>query len=308
MTYGIYHSADNDGLMCAAILKHFKPEIKLIGYDYGKPLDEINSIPDGSEVYMADVSLPKDQMLSLASRVNLTWIDHHKSAFQDYSDAPNEAFFGQLSGMRVSYYPLSSACELLWDYLSYNPKPELVKWVGDYDLFRDFGTQRWKDVMCREYAVRSVVKNDVQEACDLFESCLGLSASDFEDFYATGRLIYNYLQHENKSYVDRHHIMGSLVFTTPTETLQLNALIINRTELSSDFFKHLEKDIVVMYEITKDGVLFSLRDCDRVGEICKLMGGGGHARAGGFTSKRTSYYKKGIEATKPPYSLEIYWA
>jgi len=87
MKYAIYHSADLDGITCGALAKIAHPDINLIGYDYGQPLHEIEAMPDGSEVYMMDVSLKKEEMFKLGKRVDLIWIDHHKSAMVEVMES-----------------------------------------------------------------------------------------------------------------------------------------------------------------------------------------------------------------------------
>lgn len=290
--FGVYHSADNDGLMCAVIMKRANPEITLIGYDYGKPTTEIDNIPDGSVVFMADVSLKPDQMKALSERVTLVWIDHYASALEsclkqeDPEAIVPAEFDGYIGSIRTFYFKTFSACELCWIYFNPGAKmPSLVVTVGDYDVFRYNKTPHWQGVMSKEYGIRAYVQNRVDVMYSLFLESLE-SNRIMSHLAATGAAVYDFMSYENRSFVNRHHYMGELTFDNHTEVLKLKALIINRTELSSDFFSHIEKDIVVMYEITPKGISFSLRDHDQVGNICKAMGGGGHARAGGFVTEK----------------------
>ena len=87
----IYHSRDFDGWSSAAIVRTIWPEIELIGWDYDMELPEL---PDSKNIIMVDISLVREEdketnpmlfMIELAKRsTQLVWIDHHKSAIEDY--------------------------------------------------------------------------------------------------------------------------------------------------------------------------------------------------------------------------------
>jgi len=84
----IYHNRDLDGYCSAAIVKKWYnkmieekqeeeamrnkgsyaayPEIKLIGWDYGRPIPEL----DGKPVIMVDVSFSPEEMLKVAQNCN----------------------------------------------------------------------------------------------------------------------------------------------------------------------------------------------------------------------------------------------
>lgn len=81
----IYHNKDLDGYCSGAIVKLKYPDCKMIGYDYGQPLElDIT----GEPIIMVDVSVPMTTMkkLSQLSNHQLTWIDHHASAIKDYNE------------------------------------------------------------------------------------------------------------------------------------------------------------------------------------------------------------------------------
>lgn len=55
MTGCIYHEADLDGVMSAAIVKkYFKGDIDLLPYNYGKEIPDVNKY---DKVFVVDVSL-----------------------------------------------------------------------------------------------------------------------------------------------------------------------------------------------------------------------------------------------------------
>jgi len=82
---GIYHNRDLDGFTSGAIIKLKYPDAKMIGYDYGQPFEQEII---GEPIIMSDVSLPMKTMVKIAQLSNwqLTWIDHHISAINDYKE------------------------------------------------------------------------------------------------------------------------------------------------------------------------------------------------------------------------------
>ena len=123
----VYHKRDHDGRCSAAIVKSKFADCKLIPMDY--PLSfPWRDIPKGSDVIMCDFSLPIQKMIHLASRCNLTWIDHHISIIEE----ANAANFSPKGLREIG----RSGCELTWAYLY--PKtniPTAVHLLGRYDVW-----------------------------------------------------------------------------------------------------------------------------------------------------------------------------
>lgn len=137
-TIVIYHSADFDGLFCREIARKFLPDAELIGWDYGQP--EPAKHLDGSQaLYILDLSVP-----SLMDYPHLTWIDHHKSAIDQYP--------ATIPGYRIDGV---AACRLAWQYFTlFHPtagsfvlpvkedyverrvtEPLAVRLAGEYDIW-----------------------------------------------------------------------------------------------------------------------------------------------------------------------------
>lgn len=123
------HSADLDGNCSGAIVKYKFPEAIVHGINYGDkfPWSEIG--PDDL-VYMTDFCLqPFSDMIKLASLHGLIWIDHHKSAHDEYK-ANAEAF----REVDMVVDESKAACELTWEYLFPDkPVPLAVKLLSLYD-------------------------------------------------------------------------------------------------------------------------------------------------------------------------------
>lgn len=160
-----YHKADLDGVCSGAIVKHFVPDVELVGYDYGQPFpwekvfntpradtgktgdthtlyaDDFSYWPKRT-VYMVDVSLPPEDMKRLAKVSNLVWIDHHAS------------IINQMAGFEIDGYQVVGAagCELCWVWFESRVRgllahevlhlleegcnvPEAVRLLGRYDVW-----------------------------------------------------------------------------------------------------------------------------------------------------------------------------
>lgn len=101
----IYHRSDYDGVFCREIANKFLPDAEFIGWDYGDPTPKI---PDGIDaLYILDLSVP-DLML----HPKLIWIDHHKSAIDQYGS-------GTIP-ITQSHYCIDgvAACRLAWQWFT----------------------------------------------------------------------------------------------------------------------------------------------------------------------------------------------
>lgn len=142
-TIVIYHRADFDGIFCREIARKFLPEAELIGWDYGDPEPVVEQ---EAQLYILDLSVP-----GLMRHPRLTWIDHHKSAIEEYS-----SLFKINLPFRVMYcIDGVAACRLAWQFFTGFPatgfvsslpthaayftrivnEPLAVRLAGEYDIW-----------------------------------------------------------------------------------------------------------------------------------------------------------------------------
>lgn len=268
---GIYHDKDLDGICSGAIIKMKYPDATMIGYDYGRPIPRI---PEGEPVIMSDVSLPMKDMHAIAvqSRMQFTWIDHHKSAIKDYVE------FTKTTGQFLNAFIQEglAACELTWMHLFPQDKiPWAVELLGKYDTWRQ--DSYWKEeTLPFQYGMRSV--------------CNSLDTFPFEDFnrwsymeklVEWGQKISDYTIKLNESQC------RAASFEVVFEGLR--AVCLNGGGFNSQVFDSVydesKHDLMMPFQFngrhwtvsiytTKDEV-----DCS---VIAKKYGGGGHAKAAGF--------------------------
>jgi oligoribonuclease NrnB/cAMP/cGMP phosphodiesterase (DHH superfamily) len=123
------HHNDSDGRAAAAIVRRaLGSEVWLCEMDYGEtpPLERL-LVSD--HIIVVDFSLPREEMIQLATYHQFTWIDHHKSAIDELADIS-----AGWPGLRDTH---EAACVLTWKYFfPGQPIPKAVVYIGDRDIWR----------------------------------------------------------------------------------------------------------------------------------------------------------------------------
>lgn len=133
-THVIYHKADFDGLMSAAVVVeglHHKPSIQMHGWDYGDPIPDI---PKEDALYIVDLSVE-----GLMDHPNLTWIDHHKSAIEKYDPAIPGYRIDGVAACRLCYQFFNCKSDCLPTKAQFVERlvdePLSVRLAGEYDVW-----------------------------------------------------------------------------------------------------------------------------------------------------------------------------
>ena len=111
------HHSDLDGHASAAIVRRKFPECEFISINYGDnvPWDRIKD----QDIVMVDFSLqPFSDMIRLRKESkSFIWIDHHKTAIQEY-EANKEEFTWGVKGhhLAITYDITHAGCELTWQH------------------------------------------------------------------------------------------------------------------------------------------------------------------------------------------------
>jgi len=263
-----YHKADLDGECSGAIVKYYHKETELFPFDYGEefPWDKI--APE-DEIFMIDVSLPRNDMIKLKDSVkNLIYIDHHISKINELKGV----FFNGIQRDGVA------ACILTWNYFITDDTdslkiPEAIKLLGYYDV--------WKiddNVLDFQYGARSLDTNPENQ--DLW-SVLFVNNKFVYSIKETGRYIRKY-----QDKIDKKNILD---FAFKTKFRDYSVLALNKTTGSSLIFKdhpdYKNVDILMVFGWIGNKwkiSLYTLKDDIDVSIICKEFGGGGHKQAAGF--------------------------
>ena len=301
MKYAIYHSADLDGITCGALAKIAHPDINLIGYDYGQPLDEIEAIPDGSEVYMMDVSLKKEEMYKLGRRVNFTWIDHHKSAIHEITERNldkqlgNVVYTQKYNGVDHNSFWCycevgRAACELALEFFKLDDNlhnPTIINVIGKYDTFRK--NEEWNEfILPFQLGLRSYIGLDVEKMVKF----LNYELIGYGDVLQAGKQIISY-QRQQTSIIMQNAFECFITIQTPNpystkdSEEEFECIAVNTMGLNTDLLPpeiDITGKILLQFILRKDDLWhISMRsegDLD-VGAICTKLGGGGHKNAAG---------------------------
>lgn len=279
----IYHSKDLDGYCSGAIVKLKYPDAKLIGFDYGQELP-MDKIPENEPIIMIDVSLPMKEMHKLAShsKWQLTWIDHHISAINDFKEytAGGEAFCNAILENGIS------ACEGGWKYLFLNHQmPTAVKLLGEYDTWRNQDKDRWDNaIMPFQYGMRMICSLPETFPQDLFkEYDTVITDNPVYKIIHDGKLILEYQKTQNER---------ACKSSFEIEFEGLRAIALNNGGANSQVFESVydesKHDVMIPFVFTGKHWTFSLyttKDEVDCSVIAKSKGGGGHKKAAGFQLK-----------------------
>jgi oligoribonuclease NrnB/cAMP/cGMP phosphodiesterase (DHH superfamily) len=270
---GVYHNRDLDGFTSGAIIKLKYPDAKLVGYDYGLPFEQEIT---GEPIIMADVSLPMKTMVKIAQLSNwqLTWIDHHISAINDYKEfiGEGESFCNAVLENGIA------ACEGAWKHLFPEKQmPLSVNLLGEYDTWRNADKQRWdNEILPFQFGMRLY--------CNSVDS---FPVEVFENEELVKQIIYEGLT--VLKYQSQVNELQCKKATFETEFNGLRAICLNGGGFNSDVFKSVydesKHDIMMPFQF--DGKkwtisLYTTKDEVDCSVIAKINGGGGHKKAAGF--------------------------
>lgn len=265
----VYRSADLDGVCSGAIMRKAFPNAEMLGYDYGQPFPW-EKVDGETDVYMADVSLPLADMLSLSvSAKNFTWIDHHKSAIEEW-DSVNT----HLDGLRAIG---QAACELCWAYfIDGSNVPMAVRLLGRYDVW-DHSDPR---TLPFQYGARHHIQHGVEDP--IWKTLLEDANWKASDILRDGELLYEYQRRENAKYAKARAFEADLY--------GLRVIACNKSLANSQLFDAVydpeRHDAMLVFGMCPDGKwkcsMYTTRDDVDVSAVCRQMGGGGHQKAAGF--------------------------
>ena len=302
-----YHN-DADG-KCAgfwvahtAVMENIETPTEFIEMSYEKPFP-MDTIKPNERIYIVDYSISPDEMRKLLQiTTDVTWIDHHKTAIEKYD--------GFEYGIRGLRYDGIAACMLTYCYLHHmtycgvgniNPfdismtkdAPVFTKLIADWDVWKfDYGDDTRKFITAfNSYDFRPDSKEWERFFVDgkVIGPVVGwlYNGEGEDEMTVEGAAMIKYRDGWVKSYLER--------FGFETEFEGLKCFAVNLSNCNSEYFKSLpegkydafmpfafngEKWTVSMYSTTHD-----------ISDICKKHGGGGHAKAAGFTCVELPFKK-----------------
>jgi len=284
-----YHN-DSDG-KCAGFwvglnvgLSNLNHPNDFIAMDYHKPFP-INTILPDEQIYIVDYSIqPKEMDELLKITKDVTWIDHHKTAIEKYSDYPREirgVRYDEIAGCMLTYCYIHKMTDRgsgdikQFDISMTEDAPMFTKLIADWDVWKfDFGD----DTRYFQTAFNSYEFIPGSREWDKFLRDNGNDGG----LIAEGRVMTKFREGWAKSYCE------SKGFETIFEGYKCFAL--NLGNCNSEYFNSIDKkqyDILIPFSFNGENWLYSLYSTTiDVSEIAKKYGGGGHKGASGFTSDK----------------------
>lgn len=274
----LYHAGCWDGF-CAAWLAHKAfPDAQFVPVQYGQEPPDVT----GRDVWILDFSYKRPVLLAMKEKAkDILVADHHKTAQADLEGLDWCIFDMEKSGARLTW-------ELLWDnkllpaaWLEDRPSlcNLIAPWLVDYTEDRDL----WRWSLPSSKAVNAALRTFPLE----FALWDRLAKKHADELVQEGNAIIRYQQKLIESHVNHAY---------ETDISGHKVLCVNCTcaDLTSEVAGELAKDRpfgVCWFEAEEGNMrVFSLRSRDGgidVSEIAKAHGGGGHARAAGFSVPAT---------------------
>ena len=226
----------------------------------------------GRNVYILDFSFsPKIIVAMLHLTATLTWIDHHKTAFESFNLDPTKLlhFIAAGIGWHVILDPNKSGCVLAWEHFHPNDDdiPNLLRYIQDRDLWR------WNYTSTRDIAT-GLRSNPF--TFDWFDY-----ADENLDYVVRSGTAMNKLFDQQLADITKKHIptliegqLGRSVNCTPQFASEAGNILAKESGTFG-----------MTWCVGSDGMvnisLRSIGDYD-VSAIAKTFGGGGHKNAAGF--------------------------
>ena len=194
----IFHHDDLDGIASSYILKNYYFNVKCVTCSYeGDLINPLDMVKKGDTVIIADYSFQPEIMkkLYLLLGDNLVWLDHHISAINNSKTYK----YNQIRGIRDTKY---CGTELSWIWCKPNSNlPDLVKLIGEFDTFRNYGSDKFHKALCLFYGIKSYDETELEKAIKYFYiNDLDYAQRYFYNFIDSGEIIYNYKKNEYKEY------------------------------------------------------------------------------------------------------------
>lgn len=265
----LYHRSDLDGTCSGHIVSRVINDVELLGVEYGDELPWESF--EGRTIYLVDFSLqPWSEMERLAQvSEHLIWIDHHKSAMEEYDKAGL-----RLDGLREVG---KSACELCWEYFSQAPVPKAVWLLGRYDVW-DLTADEM--VLPFQMGMRLEPWQPDDSKWDVFFK--DGSEEHISEIVKAGDVVLKYQANTNRRIMGKafEHDWKGLRF------LAVNAGGLNSQAFESRFNPEDHDAVMAFFYDGLQGKwtvgMYSPDQSRDLSGIAKSMGGGGHAAACGF--------------------------
>ena len=294
----IYHDTCADGFGAAwAAYKKFgadgaeylpmgynDPRVKLEQIKFADPVLDFPVPIAGRDVYILDFSFSPEIIDAMLAEANsVTWIDHHKTAFEAFNFNATEPvhLYDPELNLEIVLDPNKSGCVLAWEHFHPNTEvPALLKYIEDRDLWR------WQYTSTRDLATGLRSKPFTFDWFDFAEENL---TKVMDKGTAMNELFDQQLADITKKHIvvmiNGH--LGRAVNCTPQFSSEAGTILAKQSGTFGMTWCVNDKGEVNVS-------LRSIGDYD-VSALAKQFGGGGHRNAAGFKVPFDKlYFKDGV--------------
>ena len=281
----IYHRSDLDGIGSAAVIRRVKPGIQICGWNYSEPrpvplehlLNEEKRHPGSCSLILVDLSFNPEEMLLLKECLGdrFLWLDHHKTAIENSVKHGYDDLAGSRgTGLAAIQHAHLFFTDILWE----QSLTEGVQLLGDYDSWKNEDAEYWENkVLPYQWGMRFLAKGSVDE-------CLRQLLCPVSEVMSIGATIYSYEKDIASMF------MKSRAFSIQFEGLKF--LCFNGSGNSNTFnsrFNTTLWDACMIFGFngkTRNWVvsMYTTREDLDLTPIAVKYGGGGHAKACGFST------------------------
>lgn len=272
----IYHGNCADGFTAAWSVRKALGDIDFHPGVYGSPPPDVA----GRQVILVDFSYKRPVLEEMANKAqSILILDHHKTAEADLAGFPPPPFHpdhrGWLPdrGVYAAFDMHRSGAQITWDHFHNAPRPNIVDYTGDRDLWR-FTLPLSREVNAFVFAYEYEFRN-----------------WDYLDAATRDPMGVQHVADMGGAIEKKHHkdVAELVAVTKRRMTIGGRSVPVANLPytLTSDAGHLMAKGepFAACYWDTPDGRVFSLRSTDEgddVSEIAKRYGGGGHRNASGF--------------------------
>ncbi|MCW9056198.1 MAG: DHHA1 domain-containing protein [Gammaproteobacteria bacterium] len=261
----IYHGNCPDGFAAAWAVRHALGDaVEFYKGVHQQPPPNVS----GKDVLLVDFSYKKDVLIEmLKTAASITILDHHISAEKDLADLLSS---GKIKGL---FDMSKSGAMLAWEWFNPGvPAPMLIEHIQDRDL--------WQFKLAGTREVHSAVSSHPYDF-EVWDSLMESTSYGLEVLKRDGKAIERRLQKDIQELIAsgvRRMVIGGYdvpVLNVPSAYVSDAGNIMSQGE-----------SFAACYWDHPDGRSFSLRSSESgvdVSEIARQYGGGGHAKAAGFT-------------------------
>ncbi|MCW9003722.1 MAG: DHHA1 domain-containing protein [Gammaproteobacteria bacterium] len=261
----IYHGNCPDGFAAAWAVRHALGDaVEFYKGVHQQPPPNVS----GKDVLLVDFSYKKDVLIEmLKTAASITILDHHISAEKDLADLLSS---GKIKGL---FDMSKSGAMLAWEWFNPGvPAPMLIEHIQDRDL--------WQFKLAGTREVHSAVSSHPYDF-EVWDSLMESTSYGLEVLKRDGKAIERRLQKDIQELIAsgvRRMVIGGYdvpVLNAPSAYVSDAGNIMSQGE-----------SFAACYWDHPDGRSFSLRSSESgvdVSEIARQYGGGGHAKAAGFT-------------------------